>query len=312
MKKFWGKILHRIRRLYGGKNTPLEILLYILLYCVDNSIKAVTRKDFNFRCKPMLNRNERKYRTGNYYTLKEVHLPLLDPVTSILFWGSVFQEIFEVYLEHNDCYDEIEMSSYCNPVMEESYGLRNNFVNVTVGSDDVVLDVGSWIGDFAAYASAKGAITYAFEPSDTVFDYLLQTAELNKNIYPIKKGLGATKDIVAFSNDINNSIGDAIIPGKITGGEEENVIEITTIDAFVEENNLTRVDFIKADIEGYERYMLEGAKETLKRFAPKLAICTYHLPDDPEVLANLIKDANPNYNIVQKRRKLYASLPNAT
>lgn len=85
-------------------------------------------------------------------------------------------------------------------------------------------------------------------------------------------------------------------------------MEITTVDAFVSTHNLPRVDFIKADIEGYERHMLEGAQETLKRFAPKLALCTYHLPDDPEVLASLIKQANPAYHIVQKRKKLYAAV----
>ncbi|MDR2174832.1 MAG: hypothetical protein LBO82_02695 [Synergistaceae bacterium] len=33
-----------------------------------------------------------------------------------------------------------------------------------------------------------------------------------------------------------------------------------------------------------------------------MAICTYHLPDDPEVLENLIKKANPAYNVPQERR----------
>lgn len=80
------------------------------------------------------------------------------------------------------------------------------------------------------------------------------------------------------------------------------------MDAFVEKQGLERVDFIKADIEGYERKLLMGAQETLKRFAPKLALCTYHLPDDPEVLAGLIRQANPRYKIVQKRAKLYASV----
>jgi len=77
------------------------------------------------------------------------------------------------------------------------------------------------------------------------------------------------------------------------------------------ENALPRVDSIKADIEGYERYMLMGAQETLRRFAPKLALCTYHLPDDPEVLSELIliKQANPDYNIVLKTKSCIASVP---
>ena len=66
------------------------------------------------------------------------------------------------------------------------------------------------------------------------------------------------------------------------------------------------VDFIKADIEGAERYMLMGARETLGKFAPKLSICTYHFPDDPEVLEKIILEANPNYKIEHRWKKLYA------
>jgi hypothetical protein len=69
------------------------------------------------------------------------------------------------------------------------------------------------------------------------------------------------------------------------------------------------VDFIKADIEGAERLMLKGAQKTLARFAPKLALCTYHLPDDPDVMEKLIMEANPNYKIVHKWFKLYAYVP---
>jgi hypothetical protein len=74
----------------------------------------------------------------------------------------------------------------------------------------------------------------------------------------------------------------------------------------VEENNIECVDFIKADIEGFEREMLKGATNVLKKFAPKLAICTYHLHDDPEVLEKIIKEANPDYTVVHLKRKLYA------
>ena len=86
------------------------------------------------------------------------------------------------------------------------------------------------------------------------------------------------------------------------GGE----VDVTTIDRFISEKGIERVDFIKADIEGAERLMLAGAKETLRRFAPNLAVCTYHFDDDPQVLEALIKDANPNYRVVHKWKKLFA------
>lgn len=95
---------------------------------------------------------------------------------------------------------------------------------------------------------------------------------------------------------------------KNTRGEALILAKMITLDEFVSENQIQKVDFIKADIEGAERYMLNGATETLRRFAPKLAICTYHLKDDPQVLEGIIKEANPAYTIVHTRHKLFASV----
>lgn len=53
-------------------------------------------------------------------------------------------------------------------------------------------------------------------------------------------------------------------------------VKVTTVDHFVKENKIDRVDFIKADIEGAECDMLLGGAETIRRFHPKLAICIYH------------------------------------
>ena len=64
---------------------------------------------------------------------------------------------------------------------------------------------------------------------------------------------------------------------------------MNTIDDYVSENGIVRVDFIKADIEGAERDMLRGVVKILQRFKPKLSICTYHLKDDPEVLESIVK-----------------------
>ena len=54
--------------------------------------------------------------------------------------------------------------------------------------------------------------------------------------------------------------------------------------------------------------MLRGAADTLRKFAPKLALCTYHLPDDPQVLESLILEINPRYKVVQLRKKLFAAV----
>jgi hypothetical protein len=60
------------------------------------------------------------------------------------------------------------------------------------------------------------------------------------------------------------------------------------------------VDFIKTDIEEQERYMLMYAIKISRKHVPKLAICTYHLPDDSDVLEDLIKRTNQIYNIIPK------------
>ena len=281
------------------------------LGCINRIIVFFTHKNFHLRVRAFAKRMSKKYLADGYYAFKEARLPLLDADTDTLFWGCVFEDIFLIYLAHDSCYDEKQMAPYYDDILPEGpYELRNDSIDVTLKEGDVLLDAGSWIGDFAAYASAKGALTYAFEPDNSNYEYLLKTAILNKDIYPVKKGLSNLKTKIAFKHDEDSSSGSHVNL-EINPDVEEHAIEIeiTTIDAFVQENNLKRVDFIKADIEGYERYMLEGAKETLKKFSPKLAICTYHLKDDPEVLSKIIKEANPAYEIVQKKKKLYAAVP---
>jgi hypothetical protein len=58
-------------------------------------------------------------------------------------------------------------------------------------------------------------------------------------------------------------------------------IAVTTIDNLATELTLGKVDFIKMDIEGAEPKALAGARRTLARDHPRMAICIYHAADDP-------------------------------
>ena len=51
------------------------------------------------------------------------------------------------------------------------------------------------------------------------------------------------------------------------------------------------------DIEGFELNALEGAKDTIKKYRPKLAICLYHKPQDLWEIPLFIKSIDSNYKI---------------
>ena len=61
--------------------------------------------------------------------------------------------------------------------------------------------------------------------------------------------------------------------------DNEIQVEETTIDAFVEENNLD-VGYITIDVEGAERDLLKGAINTIKTQKPILSISIYHSVND--------------------------------
>jgi len=219
----------------------------------------------------------------------------------------VFSDTFMFSCLFDDNYDKSKVNIFDLYMNEGPYGYQDDDFDVTVKQGDIVIDAGAWIGDFSAYAANKGTVVYAFEPIEENFCYLEETAKLNQphKVYPVNKGLGNCEGSVpiylAKSSVANTILKHRNIPYK--------TVKVTTLDKYVEENNIHKIDFIKADIEGSERDMLMGGGGgVLKTFAPKLAICTYHLPDDQEVLERIILDANQKYKIVHLRKKLFASV----
>lgn len=232
--------------------------------------------------------------------IKDINLPLPEKGGSASSLVTSIIESFLYYLLENTIDEETLLSIFYSILNEGLY----EYKTVKLEKDDIVIDAGAYMGEFSALAGVKGCKAYAFEPMpNRIEEYLSKTADWNPNITICPYALSDKKDELIFEESMGSL--DSLYVKK---SDDVNKVKVQAIDldTFVEENKLPRVDFIKADIEGAERHMLMGAQRVLKEFAPKIAICKYHLPDDPQVLRKLILDANPNYIIEERWKKIYA------
>lgn len=188
---------------------------------------------------------------------------------------------------------------------EGPYELGNCYLE----GEDVVIDAGANIGIFSLFASKiigeKGEI-FAFEPVKKTKEICEKNMKNNniKNCRVFQCALGDCNRRVEIFVDDNNLTSASMVKKEEAKRKED--VEQVKLDDFIAQNNIKKVDFIKADIEGAERYFLEGAKETIRKFKPKIAICTYHLENDPEIIENFLKELVREYNITHKYKKLYA------
>ena len=153
-----------------------------------------------------------------------------------------------------------------------------------VPADGVVLDVGSHAGQFAKLFSriASRGHVHAFEPGRYALSILRPTLAFHRraNVTVHPRGLSDRPGRLALSVPVkaSGSIGFGL--GHIASDQPEaanrrtleEAIDLTTVDDFAQSSGLARLDFIKADIEGWELRMLTGAAATLARFHPGLLL----------------------------------------
>ncbi len=142
-----------------------------------------------------------------------------------------------------------------------------------IKKDWTVFDIGANFGRYTVHFSKLAKEVHAFEPIPSIFSRLKENIELNscKNAVLNMEAVGKEngKTVLYIPADLGPSYAsDKIYGKKITAN-------IVTLDSYVKENNITRVDLIKADIEGGELNVLLGAEETLDRFHPDLFIEVY-------------------------------------
>jgi len=156
-----------------------------------------------------------------------------------------------------------------------------------VRKDDIVFDCGSAEGIFPLLIHNNCKKVYAFEP---LIDYqkgLKKTFSNIDNVYLVNEALGNMVGSIGFvQSGIQSSISKDI---------SENSVAINTIDNFCNLNSC-EVNYIKADIEGYEIELIKGAKESIKKFKPKIAITVYHKENNYLEIKSFLKNIVPEYN----------------
>jgi FkbM family methyltransferase len=161
---------------------------------------------------------------------------------------------------------------------------------------DIVLDCGANVGAFTRTALRAGAeVVVAIEPAPDNLQCLRRTfaSEVKKGrvvVYP--KGVWDKNDTLRLEVT-GNSENDTLVlhPDASTGW----MVPLTTIDQIVVELRLPRVDFIKMDIEGAEKWALRGGRKTLLQYRPRLSIATEHLPDDATAIPASVRAIAPQY-----------------
>lgn len=187
--------------------------------------------------------------------------------------------------------------NYLEVILTNQYNISKK--NIKHG---VVIDAGSNVGEFAIYAGLLGAKkVYAFEPVTKTYDILKNNIKINKlekTVIPIKMALGdqpgKTKIFFNYSGD-----GGANISRNINTINYEK-IKVIKLDDFIKKNE--KINFIKMDVEGYEKQILLGAKRIIHKNKPILSFSAYHNSTDKVDLPIVVKKIRPDYKIKLLKR----------
>jgi FkbM family methyltransferase len=162
-----------------------------------------------------------------------------------------------------------------------SYEEGDNFILFNLIQDgDTIFDVGSNIGWYSALFSKKFPMSkiYAFEPIAETFQFLKKNIHLNNCHNVLLNNCG-------ISNK-NGSVKFYYFPEGSIIASQKNLIDcvkarevcckIITLDEFVEQSQIEKLDMLKCDIEGGELYAIEGGLKALKKFKPKILMELCH------------------------------------
>jgi FkbM family methyltransferase len=195
---------------------------------------------------------------------------------------------------------------YCAEVaVGNQYFALPQFIN---NGTEYFVDAGAYVGDTVekfiwAHNGAFKKI-YAFEPGPMQWgalntrlcrltkEWALDSSKLDL----INAGLGRSKAFASLNIQDDHLLGANLT----TNAEKSDEFDIP-IDSLDNILNGEPVTFLKADIEGMEMDMLHGAKKSIRKYKPKMALSVYHKPDDLINIVAFVRDIDQNYRMALRQ-----------
>jgi len=180
---------------------------------------------------------------------------------------------------------EVDLCNASDPEKEDIQVISNLLSGKKINT---VLDIGANVGMFSLelYLKRPDVDYYIFEPIPATYTNLLRTIKLNNGnldkLHPFNLGISNEEGTLKFylpgeseaaslkpvDDKFYRKQSDSF--GNYTGSVTMDEVEcrVTTADIFAKKYNLRSVDFMKIDVEGNEKFVLEGSKEILRAYHP--------------------------------------------
>lgn len=216
-------------------------------------------------------------------------------------WGRFFGAI---YPEFDGTYDVVDYSksmrhklikantTFLIPGLCESYDSSDVYFQDYQPKDgDIVFDCGAYCGivtyRLSKLVGNKGRV-FAFEPDEKNFDALCTNIQMHKlkNVTPLNMGLYSRSTKLRFNTEGNP--GSAFTDTALRD-RRSTMVEVMSLEDAYRGLELTKLNFIKMDIEGAEIPVIEGSTDFIQRSNLRFSIASYHVVDGIPTYLRLAK-----------------------
>lgn len=219
-------------------------------------------------------------------------------------------------------YDIIKLHPKFNPKSVDSEAIRNEFRWLINYDFKTIIDVGANEGQFSSKARIlfPGASIYAFEPIPPVYSLLTENFKKDHKFVAYNIGLGESNGTLQFNQNESSAsssflqMEDAHVNNFEFTREVETIsVDVNTLDNIFEEKNLEEPILIKLDVQGYEKYVINGGVNTLSKAKMVITELSYvELYKGQELFDGIYKLLNSlGFRYMGNYEQLYSPIDNS-